>query len=157
METPAQHPSLWQIFLHDVRIYQFFSGTVLCGSLGVGLLLTTSYILWGVGCLLVTVVTGVMLARRISVFQSILAHAIDVPGMITSIRRPTSASSGRYRYRVTYRYTYRDQEYHGICFISQVVRAMEAVQPGCSIRILIHKDRPNLSLLPELYREQRNS
>jgi hypothetical protein len=156
VDTSAQHPSLWQIFLHDVRIYQFFSGTVLFGSLGTGLLLTTAYTLWGIGCLLVAVGTGAMLARRISVFQAILVHAADVPGMITSIRRPTSASSGRYRYRVTYRYTYCDQEYNGVCFISQVVRAMEAVQPGHSVKVLAHRDRPHLSLLPELYKECSN-
>lgn len=156
METPVQHPSLWQIFLHDVRIYQFFSGTVLFGGLGIGLLVTTTYALWGIGCLLVATVTGTLLARRISVFRFILAHSIDVPGMITSIRRPTSATSGRYRYRVTYCYTYRDQEYQGVCFVSQVVRAMETVQPGQSIRVLAHRDRPQLSLLSELYREPNN-
>jgi hypothetical protein len=153
VETSVQHPSLWLIFLHDVRIYQFFSGTVLFGSLGIGLLLTTTYTMWGIGCVLVASITGTMLARRIALFQSILAEPIDVSGMITSIRRPTAASSGRYRYRVTYRYIYRDQEYQGVCFISQVVRAMEAVQPGRPIEVLAHRDKPHFSLLPELYQE----
>ncbi len=149
-EEQSQQPSLFQIVVADVRIYQFFSLAVLAASFGIILSLVAAYALAGLALLLAALVFAALLAWRVHLFRSLLRQAIEVSGTVESVRRPKLASRGRFRHRITYTYSYQGRSYAGMCRLSMPIEAL-TVQPGDRVTVLVSSDMPQRSLIPILY------
>jgi uncharacterized integral membrane protein len=149
-EMQVQRPTLFQVAMADVRIYQFFSVLALLGSLGILLTFFSRFLEPGIVALIGAAIAGGLLFRRVRLMRHLLAQAVEATGQITSIRRPLLVSRSRSRYRVKYRYTFQEQEYDNTCLISTYTRQME-IEPGDAVTVLLDPEHPQHALLPALY------
>lgn len=151
MSADGPSPTLFQVAILDVPIYQLFSLMALCGAFGVGLGFFRGYVGIGALCLLGAAVFGALLVWRIRRFHAILSYAMGVSGRVVAIRRPTLAQQGRYRYRITFTYSVAGQDYRRVCRISQLAQQMNRIQPGDAVTVLVHPTSPQHALVPALY------
>jgi hypothetical protein len=57
---------------------------------------------------------------------------------------------GRYLYRVAYTYTYEGEAHRARCAVN-LPGETPVVQPGESVTVLVHRDKPHRTLVPALY------
>jgi hypothetical protein len=150
VEHETAYPSLFQIALQDVRMYQFFSTGVLLVSLGLMIALFTAYTLVGILALLVGCVPVALLFWRVRLFRAILEHAEEATGQVVAMRRPLLARRGHARYRLDYTYTYQGRDYQATYLVSMPVQHVN-VSAGDEVTVLVHRNRPQHALIPSLY------
>jgi hypothetical protein len=150
MEHEPAYPSLFQIAVQDVRIYQFFSSAVLLISLGLMIALFTAYRPIGVLALLVGCIPAVLCFWRVRLFRAILEHAEEATGQVVAMRRPLLARHGHARYRLDYIYTYQGRDYRTAYLVSMPVQRV-ALSAGDEVTVLVHRYRPQHALIPSLY------
>jgi hypothetical protein len=144
------YPSLFQIALQDVRIYQFFSTAVLLISLGLMIAIFTVYTPIGVISLLVGCIPAALLFWRLRLFRAILEHAEEATGQVVAMRRPLLARRGHARYRLDYTYIYQGRDYRTSYLVSMPVQHVD-LSAGDTVRVLVHRNRPQHALIPSIY------
>jgi hypothetical protein len=150
VERETAYPSLFQIAVHDVRIYQLFSIAVLLGSLGLLIAFSTRYTAIGLIAFLVGSVAAALLFWRVRLFRAILEYADEVTGQIVAMRRPLLARHGHARYRLDYTYTYGGQDYRTSYLVSMPVQHV-TLSAGDTVTVLVHRHRPRHALIPSIY------
>jgi hypothetical protein len=150
VEHQIASPSLFQIAVQDVRIYQFFSSAVLLISLGLMIAIFTAYTPIGVLSLLVGCIPAALLFWRLRLFRAILEHAEEATGRVVALRRPLLARRGHARYRLDYTYTYQGREYRAAYLVSMPVQHV-TLSAGDEVAVLVHRNRPQHALIPSLY------
>ncbi len=147
----VQIPSLFQIALTDVRIQQWINSSGVLNLFGLLLVFAPGYRSFGLVLLVGAGALGAAIVWRMRYFRALLDHAEEVPGEVVSVRRSLLfARRGRSSSQYIYTYTYQQQHYRGTCFTIQMPRAT-AVQPGETVVVLVHRERPQQAIVPRLY------